>query len=216
MTDLPEDYTDVIDQRLLEREQAEERLAALLDRLQSDVAIVQQNQQVLADNQGALDEKQRSQATTLDMVLQYLADQPADPDLRPWSRDERRTKKDWVELADWMDMMAAAHSLSGLPACWPAHEHLVLEIDAARAAWQEAIKIHQKKPGGQMAHWYAYVWQRLVQLLDGWDTCRTSHRPDPMPGETERAYLPALHDVDDEPASAASAWSTDQAVSVDG
>lgn len=111
--------------------------------------------------------------------------------LRPWTRGPRTTT-DWDLLVAWVDEIAAAHAVAGLPPCWPAHERLVLELEAARSAWYEAAAIHATKPTSAMWSWYAYTWHPLRRTLDDWDSCRTGHQPDPATAATDRHYLPIL------------------------
>lgn len=171
-----DDVIDDMDESLVERDVALQTMLEGLESLAKDVETLGSNQEKLG--------------STVDQILASLEEESTpDTPYLPWTRGER-SAADWTDLADWVDMMAAAHSLAELPACWLAHEGLVLEIEAARSAWLDAGKRHAKGPTSLLWHWYSYTWTPLRHRLGDWHQCRSSHQPDPVVPVTARGYLP--------------------------
>lgn len=81
-----------------------------------------------------------------------------------WTRTGR-TRADSDALTWWADEMTTAHAITALPPCWPAHERLVLELDAIRSAWIEAQAARNQGPSSLLASWYHYTrwpfWDRI-------------------------------------------------------
>jgi hypothetical protein len=108
------------------------------------------------------------------------------PDSHPWTRDQR-TETEWHELVAWVDEICAAHDVADLPVCWPAHEHLVNQWEAARSAWYTAAVVH---PGAAMWTWYQYTWHPLRRQMTEHTSCRNGHIDDPDAPATDQAFIP--------------------------
>lgn len=139
----------------------------------------------------------RTQNELIEVVAQMMSDReaprpvlPGVDDLAPWTRDAARTAAEWEQLVDWFDLMIDAHAITEIPACWLAHESLVLEIEAIRIAWIGAQLSLKDAPNSAVAHWYSYYWTPLRHRLATWPQCRVTHQPDPQPAHTDRQYLP--------------------------
>lgn len=175
------DYAAALDETLVERDNLIAKMWSGMERLSADV-------ESLASNQTAM-------GSTIEQILAELSDDNAgdeDP-LHPWTRMPR-TRHDWLELVAWVDEMSAAHNVAELPVCWPAHEQLVLELDAARSAWIEAARRHRKRHTSAMWNWYSYVWIPLRARLAAWDRCRSEHAADPSSAQTRMEFLPSSSD----------------------
>lgn len=142
-----------------------------------------------------------SDQTAMSLIIEHLVEDIDEEEsaavevaLRPWTRMPR-TRQDWLDLVAWVDEMSAAHSLAEMPVCWPAHEQLVLELDAARAAWNVAVARHQKTVSDAMWSWYSYVWTPLRARLAAWDRCRNGHIADPVGALTGMEFLPPIADA---------------------
>ena len=106
------------------------------------------------------------QADTSDVVDEVAALLEADSEtavtvpVMAWTRVETRSVEDYLELADWVDMMASVHAVTELSACWLAHEGWVCELAALRAAWLEAnaLAAEQGMVSSAMLSWYQYSW----------------------------------------------------------
>lgn len=109
---------------------------------------------------------------------------------RHWTRTPR-TLAEWDDLVAWVDLWADTHTVTAMPACWPAHERLVLELVALRDSWRAAaIAATAPKPNGVLHSWYRYDLPHTIDLLARHTQCVNGHTPDPMPATTDRQWVP--------------------------
>ena len=138
------------------------------------------------------------QADTSDVVDEVTALLEADSEttsssaVMAWTRVETRSAEDYLELADWVDMMASVHAVTELPACWLAHEGWVCELAALRAAWLEAntLAAEQGMVSSAMLSWYQYSWWPWRHRVSEYRGCGTVHSRDVVGVATDRTLLP--------------------------
>ena len=159
---------------------------------QFDEPLSAESAPVVADDAGV------GQAATSDVVDEVTALLEADSEttstipVMAWTRAETRSAEDYLELADWVDMMASVHAVTELPACWLAHEGWVCELAALRAAWLEAnaIAAEQGMASSAMLSWYQYSWWPWRHRVSEYRGCGTVHSRDAVGVATDRTLLP--------------------------
>jgi hypothetical protein len=126
--------------------------------------------------------------------VDYLLDKLTDtPDLtqRPvnWTTlTQTEAAEQWQLLCDWTDWLRDRYQLhEGIPACWYAHDAMVEELTALRAAWTGAFLSPQAAPGDP-AIWHDLL-DRTRHRLRIWDRngcVDGTHRPDlQLPDDTD-------------------------------
>ena len=159
-----------------------------------------------------LDTTEDSLAATLDTLSTDVADlktqlalllkKEQEKDIKPRRWAARATRKDWDNLIDWVDQLAADYSLLGdytIPPCWPAHPGVVEELAGLHRSWTRAMiadELAKTSGGNDLTAWHdRWLWPCLRRMKSGHyrtTNCRDRHQVERgMASLTDRKLRPS-------------------------
>ena len=158
-----------------------------------------------------LDTTEDTVAATLDTLsaavddlktqLAPLLKKDQEKDIRPRRWAARATRRDWVNLADWVDRLTTDYSLLGdytIPPCWPAHPGVVEELAGLWRSWTRTMIIDETaKNNGDtsLTAWHdRWLWPALRRMKAGHyrtTNCRDHHQQERVTTTpTDRGLIP--------------------------
>lgn len=109
---------------------------------------------------------------------------------------DRATETMWVELADWVDWLAANYQINdgwAVRPCWPQHLGVAEELAALWSAWRQAALKDMMSGGDALAFWHdRYLAPTLARIPHLYATraCEHKHEHVAAPALTLRSHLP--------------------------